>query len=133
MNRAAMLACVMIASAWPMLAYAGAWTLPEGQTQLIETTTYSYASVNFDAQGMPTLPVTYRKLLSSLYAEYGYNDWLTLIAEPEYANAISGAPNRLVQRAGDFAIEAGARARLFDDVGMLSVQVTGILAQVPET
>jgi hypothetical protein len=104
-------------------AFAGAWTLPEDQTQLIETTTYSYASVNFDSHGSPTEPVVYRKLLTSLYAEYGWNDWLTLVAEPEYAHAIAGAPNKLIQRGNDFAMAAGARVRLFNDIGMLSVQL----------
>jgi hypothetical protein len=107
----------------PSLAHAGAWTLDKGNAQVITSTIISSANKSFDANSDPAQKVTFRKTFTSLYAEYGWNDWLTLVAAPEYASAISAGPGRATDRAKDFAISAGARVRLLNDAGVLSVQV----------
>jgi hypothetical protein len=106
----------------PTLAHAGAWTLNKGDAQVITSTTISGASKSFDSNGNPIQDVIFRKTFTSLYAEYGWNDWLTLVAVPEYASAISAGPGRATDRANNFAVSGGARVRLLDDIGVLSVQ-----------
>lgn len=111
-----------IACFMPGAAYAGAWTLPEGVAQVISMSTISSADKSYDAHGNATEAVSFRKTFMSLYAEYGWNDWLTLIAVPEYADAISAVPGRNVQKARDFAFSGGARVRLFSDAGVFALQ-----------
>lgn len=106
----------------PGVAHAGAWTLPANSWQVISMSTVSDASRSYDAHAHPTGPVSFRKTFASLYTEYGWNDWLTLVAVPEYAEAISAAPGRLTQKARNFAISGGARVRLFEGAGVLSIE-----------
>jgi hypothetical protein len=106
----------------PSPAHAGAWTLDKGDAQVITETIVSNATKSFDADGDPDQAVTFRKTFTSVYAEYGWNDWLTIAAVPEYASAISAGPGRATDRAKDFAISGGARVRLLDDDGVLSLQ-----------
>lgn len=106
----------------PTLAHAGAWTLDEGAWQIITATTISDASKSFDANGNPTEDVTFRKTFTSAYVEYGWTDWLTFIAVPEYANALSAGPAHPTEQADDFAFSGGARLRLLDGDGVLSVE-----------
>ena len=108
----------------PALAQAGAWTLPEGTTQIIATTTLSDATRSFDANGNADEDLSFRKLFVSVYSEYGLKDWLTLVAVPEFADATSAAPGRATQKADDFALSGGVRVRLFDSGGVFSVQAT---------
>ena len=115
---------VVIACLFPGGAFAGAWTLPEGSTQIITTVTTSDADKSFDQDGKADDDVTFHKVFLSAYSEYGWNDWLTLIATPEYASANSAAPGRASQKANDFALSGGARVRLFDDAGVFSLQAT---------
>jgi hypothetical protein len=109
---------------FPGAAFAGAWTLPEGTTQIITTVTNSDASKSFDQNSKASEDVTFHKIFLSAYAEYGWNDWLTLVAIPEYASANSAAPGRATQKADDFALSGGARVRLFNDAGVFSLQAT---------
>lgn len=104
------------------MAHAGAWTLPKGTTQIISMSTISAATRGYDAAGSAKEPVSFHKSFVSLYAEYGWNDWLTLIAIPEYADATYSSPSRLTEKARDFAIGAGARVRIFNDWGALSLE-----------
>ncbi|HEY2035265.1 MAG TPA: hypothetical protein VGH02_16405 [Rhizomicrobium sp.] len=106
----------------PTLAHAGAWTLDSHTWQVISATTISDATKSYDADGKATEDVTFRKTSSSLYVEYGWKDWLTLVAVPEYASALSAGPARATERANDFAFSGGARVRLLDDEGILSVE-----------
>jgi hypothetical protein len=112
-------------AAMPARAFAGAWTLPEGTTQIITSMINSDASKSFDANSGASEDVTYHKIFLSAYSEYGWNDWLTLIAAPEYAVASSAAPGLAMQKANDFAISGGARVRLLNDAdGVFSLQAT---------
>jgi hypothetical protein len=106
----------------PSLAHAGAWTLDKGDAQVITSTIISSANKSFDANSDPTEDVIFRKTFTSLYAEYGWTDWLTLVAVPEYASALSAGTGRTTERANDFAVSGGARVRLLDDAGVLSLQ-----------
>jgi hypothetical protein len=110
--------------AWAAPAHAGAWTLPEGRTQILAGVTYSRATSGFDAHGADVVPIAYEKILTQIHAEYGWNDWLTLILAPEYAHARLLAPLRKPVIADDTAIAGGARVRLFKDIGIFSVQFT---------
>jgi hypothetical protein len=107
---------------FPTGAFAGAWTLPEGTTQIITTVTSSDASKSFGDKSKASEDVIFHKIFLSAYSEYGWNDWLTLVATPEYASASSVAPGRAMQKANDFAFSGGVRVRLFDAAGVFSLQ-----------
>ncbi|HWA30046.1 MAG TPA: hypothetical protein VG867_03055 [Rhizomicrobium sp.] len=106
----------------PAVAHAGAWTLPEGTGQIISLSAISEASRSYDGDGNATERISFRKSFISVYGEYGWNDWLTLVAVPEYADATSAVPNRVPEKARDFAFSGGARVRLMDDIGVLSME-----------
>jgi hypothetical protein len=106
----------------PSSAHAGAWTLEAGKGQIIMATIISRASKGFGAHGRPTQDVVFRKSFASAYAEYGWNDWLTLIAVPEYASATSSTAGDAVEGAKSFAFSGGVRARLLDGSNVLSLQ-----------
>jgi hypothetical protein len=103
-------------------ALAGAWTQNEGATQIIMGSTYSAADESFSASGLK--PVSFAKLWSSVWAEYGWSDDLTLIASPEYAWARTQSPTQPRMQASDFAFGGGLRYLLTDSFGELSVQAT---------
>jgi hypothetical protein len=67
-------------------AYGGAYLEPEGQGQLIVTTTFSNASKAYDSRGRLIRTPSYRKFETRNYVEYGALDWLTLIGESNYMN-----------------------------------------------
>jgi len=103
-------------------AEAGAWTQAEGATQIIAGATYSGASTSYGSSGVADKPVAFSKLWSSIWAEYGWSDDLTLIVSPEFASARTGSETSPAMRASDFAYGAGVRYRLFDSFGVLSLQ-----------
>ncbi|HTQ15025.1 MAG TPA: hypothetical protein VMH86_14205 [Rhizomicrobium sp.] len=105
-------------------AHAGAWTEPEGSGQVILSSTYSVAGTSYDADSRAKSPAVFQKLWSAIWAEYGWNDNLTLIFSPEYAWARTREPNGMIVRARDFAWGGGARYRIADSFGTLSVQVS---------
>jgi hypothetical protein len=104
-------------------AWAGAWTLPAGNTQVISGVIYSSAVESFDDKGH-AVPAIYSKLLFQSYGEHGLTDDLTLILEPEYAIATEGGPGRPTIHADDFAVKGGLRYLLTDSIGMASVQAS---------
>ncbi len=104
-------------------AFAGAWTLPAGDTQIISGAILSSAAESFDDSG-GTVPTYYRKLLLQSYDEHGLTDNLTLILAPEYAIATEGGPDRPTIHADDFALKGGVRYLLTDLFGVLSAQAS---------
>jgi hypothetical protein len=116
-------ASVLAACCWTRPAYAGAWTLPAGDTQIISGAIYSTATATFDHSG-GAVPAFYRKILLQSYAEHGVTDKLTLILSPEYAIATEAGPGRPLVHASDFAIEGGLRYLLTDCFGILSAQAS---------
>ncbi len=109
-------------------ARAGAWTLGTGETQILAGVTVSQASHGYDSHGAPDLPISFDKALVQVHGEYGWNDWLTLIAAPEFAHAHLAQPGLVTQHANDAAMAAGFRVRLLDRFGVLSAQLTATTA-----
>ena len=122
-NSIALFGLLISWSGWPGKAYAGAWTLPAGDTQIISGVILSNATESFDDSG-GTIPVYYRKILFQTYAEHGLTDDLTLVLSPEFAIASEQGPNQPLINANDFAIQGGLRYRLLNRFGIFSVQAT---------
>lgn len=105
-------------------AQAGAWTEPKGHWQIISSFDVARASEGFGGTGIADAPIRYDKLYSKLLIEYGWSDRLTLIAAPEVVVAnyswAGGAP----AHDRDVSFEAGARYRLSDRFGILSLQAS---------
>ncbi len=62
-------------------ARAGALLLPEGQGQLIVTTTFADARNAYDSSGRLIKTPSYRKFEVAGYVEYGAADWLTVVGQ----------------------------------------------------
>ncbi|MGB8600732.1 MAG: hypothetical protein WCD42_00900 [Rhizomicrobium sp.] len=96
-----------------------AWTLDEGQGQILAEATYSHANHSF----RDDTPVILDKLFIKDDYEYGFSDGVTLFSIPEYVSAS-------VERAGvtleakQYAFSSGARVRLSDAFGQLSAQLS---------
>jgi len=61
------------------VAFAGAWTLPKGEGQIISTTTRSKAKNAFDVDRSQGARVDFAKLDQAVYIEYGVRENLTLV------------------------------------------------------
>jgi hypothetical protein len=72
----------------------GAFLWPEGQGQIILTTTFSNANKAYDARGRLIDTPSYRKFETQAYLEYGVLDWLTIVGQPSYMN-FHGASSQL--------------------------------------
>lgn len=107
---------------WANGAYAGAWTLGAHEGQIIAGSIVSDASRSYDKNGHAVQKVAFRKTFASAYIEYGWKDWLTLIAVPEYADAMSADARRPTQYARNFAFSGGARVRVWNGAGVLSFE-----------
>lgn len=102
-----------------------AWTMPEGDAQIISNVTLSHATYGFGDTGTPNTPLTFAKLWTSTTAEYGLTDDLTLNVEGEYARAETAYSVGPLSHASDFAYGGGLRYRLLDNAfGVLSAQAT---------
>jgi hypothetical protein len=117
-------AWIIFAALLPGSALAGAWTLPRGHLQLISGTIYANADHAFDNRGSASLPVTYDKVLTQAYVQYGITDWLTAFLDPEYAVARSGPAGGHISVARDAAIAGGARVRITDAIGLVSLEAS---------
>jgi hypothetical protein len=76
----------------------GAFLFPEGQGQVILTTTFADASKAYDASGRLISTPSYRKFEAKAYVEYGATDWLTLVGEAsgmDFRGASSSRPDYL--------------------------------------
>ncbi|MGH6870866.1 MAG: hypothetical protein ACREHE_05100 [Rhizomicrobium sp.] len=124
MTRGASLALLLtlLATGAATGARAGAWTEAQGHGQVIVGSTYSGAGTSFNSSGAAKSPAVFQKLWSAVWAEYGWNDRVTLIFSPEYAWARTRDPYGVESRARDFAFGGGVRYRLADSFGTLSVQ-----------
>ncbi len=119
-------------------AFAGALLLPEGEGQLIATTTFADASKAYDAQGRLITTPSYRKFEARSYLEYGAADWVTLVAEGEAmdfrgssAQPWSAAePSPQYRGLGLGAI--GGRLRLFE-IGAVYFSLEGSLRAASRT
>lgn len=76
----------------------GAFLFPEGQGQVIVTTTFADARKAYDASGRLISTPSYRKFEAKTYVEYGATDWLTLVGEAsgmDFRGASSSRPDYL--------------------------------------
>lgn len=82
-------AIIWLCCASPVVA--GAWLYPQGEGQLILTTTFADARDAYDAVGKLVRTPSYRKFETRAYLEHGVTDWLTFAAEGA-AMRFRGAP-----------------------------------------
>jgi hypothetical protein len=109
----------------PSVALPCAWTMSQGDTQIISNVTLSHAMYGFGDSGAADAPLTFAKLWTSTTAEYGLTDDLTLNVEGEYAHAETAYASTPLAHASDFAYGGGLRYRLLNnDYGVLSAQAT---------
>jgi hypothetical protein len=105
-------------------AHAGAWTLKKHHWQIISDFEVARASFGYDAHARPHAPIKFDKTYSRTFAEWGWNDRLTLVVAPEYSTAVSAWNGGAPVTAIDMGLEGGARYRLSDAFGVLSLQAT---------
>jgi hypothetical protein len=117
-------AWIVLASLLPAPALAGAWTQPDGHFQLISETIYAHADHAFDNRSNQSIAVVYDKVLTQAYMQYGITDWLTAFLDPEYATARSGSAGGPVSAARDAALAGGARVRLAEAIGVVSLEAS---------
>jgi protein XagA len=112
-----LLACLLVCKA-----HAGAWTLPEGYSQVIVTSSFMSGDAYFDAKGRLVPVREYTKFELTPFAEYGVTDWLTAFASPSLVTvSVEDRPNHRYSGLG--YTELGARARVIGtDWSAVSVQ-----------
>ncbi len=96
----------------PSVAWAGAWTLPQGTGQWLATLTASTSTMYFDGNGLAPTP-RYSKEEAQALIEYGLTDRLTAIFSPELQNIDIAAPTS-AERSGLGYTEFGARYGFFE-------------------
>ncbi len=77
----------------PRAGLAGAFTLPEGQGQMIAGVGYIEAPRTFDDSGKAVAAPAYRKEEAGAYIQYGLTDSLMLIVAPSFVHMSAGAPS----------------------------------------
>jgi hypothetical protein len=110
-------------------AFAGAWTLPAGDGQVIVTSLASFAEQAFGSARAMQPAARYRKLELQALIEYGLTNRLTAIAMPSL-QSIDIAPPMDARRGGVGYSEFGARYRVWETNGWVfsgqaSVRVPG--------
>lgn len=116
--------CGLLASLLPYAAQAGAWTQEKHHWLIISSLDFARALDGYDGKGTAKAPIRFVKFNSRDLVEYGWSDKLTLFAAPEYVIAQSQWAGEAPVVARALSIEAGARYRLLDDFGVLSVQAS---------
>ncbi len=96
----------------PSVAWAGAWTLPEGTGQWFTTLTGTTSTSYFTDSGLASTP-RYSKQELGVLVEYGLTDRLTAIFDPGLQN-IDIAPPTNAERFGLNYTEFGARYGFFE-------------------
>lgn len=69
---------LFLALCWPFSVFAGAWPLPEGQLQVINTVSAYSSDTRYDNFGNPLAQPTYNKHEYNPYIEYGLTDDITV-------------------------------------------------------
>ncbi len=109
----------------PYNAFAGAWTLPEGEGQTIVTASFYHTREAFNAQGERGRAPLFQKYELNPYTEYGLTDGLT-VGVSAFAQSLKqemqpGGPIATTEGLGE--TELFARWRLWEaDGGIVSVQ-----------
>jgi len=116
--------CFVALLATPDAATAGAWTQKAHHWQIITSFDFARALDGYDDKGAAKAPIKFIKFNSRNLIEYGWSDKLTLFAAPEYVVAESIWADKTPVVAKALSIEAGARYRLLDSFGVLSLQAS---------
>lgn len=125
MRRALDILClVAIGQGFAVTTHAGAWTLPEGDTQIIANVTASEASRVYDHRSKANVPIKFDKLFSQIDVEYGWGDRLTTFVAPEFDDAKWTSPGGMPDRHEDIAVSSGVRYRLFSTFGVGSIEAS---------
>ena len=106
----------------PNAVRAGAWTQDANHWLSISSSDYSQALDGYDGKGRAIAPVRFVKISARDLIEYGWNNKLTLFIDPEYITAQSVWDRKIAISDKAMSIEAGARYRILDNIGVLSVQ-----------
>ena len=120
--------CCLTAALWLWAggAYAGAWTEPSGQTQIISSFRASRAWNGFDASGSSVSIPTFRKEELDIYSATGLTDGTTLIVHPDFTGYHPDRPSAGATGFGN--TEVGIEQRLWhDDASVFSLQATALL------
>ncbi len=94
--------------------HAGAWTMPEGKGQVILQGSALSSSQSFGPKSDLYSSRPFEKVEVNLVFEYGWNDWLTLIAAPQFLYVHLGAPGSSTYSGPGYS-DVGARVRLWQD------------------
>ena len=113
---------VLVLLVAPLPADGAAWTMPEGQAQVISGVFASRASAQFDDRGRASEAIDFTKIYTQVYAEYGWTDSLTFLAAPEFESARWRVPGGPENAKRNVAIASGIRYRLFSSFGTASVE-----------
>jgi hypothetical protein len=97
----------------PAVAFAGAWTLPQGTGQWLASLTAATSTDYFTNSGLASTP-RYNKIEAQLLVEYGLTDRLTAIVDPGLQHIDIAAPTD-AQRTGLGYTEFGARYSFYTD------------------
>jgi hypothetical protein len=109
------------------LALAGAWTLPQGEAEVIVASTFTSGDRLFDARGRLVPVSDYRKFELTAYGQFGITDWATAIVAPSL-RAVSVDQPYGGDHQGLGYSEFGGRLRLArSDASSISVQATARL------
>ncbi len=106
----------------PHAAYAGAWTQEAHHRLIISSSDYSEALDGYDGKAKADAPIRFTKVSARDLIEYGWSDRLTLFLNPEYIVARSQWDLKAPIMARALSVEDGARYRILDNIGVLSVQ-----------
>jgi hypothetical protein len=117
-------ACAILFLFVPEAAIAGAWTQQAHHWQIITSFDFAHALDGYDGKGAAKAPIRFVKLNTRDLVEYGWSDKLTLFAAPEYVVAESIWADKAPIVARALSIEAGARYRVLNSFGVLSVQAS---------
>ena len=100
----------------PAAAWAGAWTLPEGTSQILATVTGSSSTESFNNNGDLTSIPRYNKLDADALYEYGLTDDLTVMLQSGLQHIDIGAPVDASRTGLDYT-DFGARYRFWQNDG----------------
>jgi len=104
----AAVALAMVVGA-PAIAFAGAWTLPQGTGQVIETL-YGWTGFGPPWGGNP--PVSQSRFDAQTYAQYGLTDSITIFGQTAFEHYALGDPTPDTYNGLDYS-DVGLRAKLW--------------------
>jgi hypothetical protein len=100
----------------PTVAFAGAWTLPDGTSQILATVTGSTSTSAFNGSGDLTSIPRYNKLYADALYEYGLTDDLTVMLQSGLQHIDIASPINAARTGLDYT-DFGARYRFWQNDG----------------